>query len=95
MNLTKFGATQVSQVLTAGASSTATGSPITSFKIRVATTAAVYFNMGASSVTATTSNLIIPANAVEYFTVEHAQGDVYVAVLQVTTAGQVSITQVS
>lgn len=95
MNLTKFGTTQVTYVLTAGASTTATSTAITSHKIRVATTSAVYFNMGTSGVTATTSDLILPANAVEYFTVEQSQGDVYVAVLQVTATGQVSITQVA
>lgn len=95
MNLTKFGTTQVTQVLAAGAATTATATAITSHKIRVATTTAVYLNIGTNSVTATTSDLVLPANAVEYFTIELSQGDVYVAVLQVTTAGVVSITQVS
>ena len=95
MNLTKVGTTQVTQVLTAGAASTRTTTPITSLKIRIATTAAVYVNFGNNTVVATATNLIIPANAVEYFTVELAQGETYVAVLEVTTAGQVSITQVS
>lgn len=95
MNLTKVGTTQNTQVLTSGAASVRTTTALTSLKIRIATTAAVYVNFGNNTVVATTSNLILPANAVEYFTVELSQGETYVAVLQVTTSGQVSITQVS
>jgi hypothetical protein len=97
MNLTKtygYGNSQNTQVLTAGAASTATGTAVTSLKVRIATTAAVYLNFGISTVTATSSNMILPANAVEYFTIDLAQGFTYVAVLEVTAAGQVSITEV-
>jgi hypothetical protein len=93
MNLTKI--TGATQVLTAGASSTATGTPYTTHKIRIATTAAIYVNFGNSSVVATTQNLIIPANSTEVFSIEISQGNTYVAVLQVTTTGQVSITGVA
>lgn len=102
MNLTKVlnssgvsGGTQNTQVLTAGASSTATTTAITARKIRIATTAAIYVNFGVTSgVVATTSDLIMPAGTVEVFTIEQGVTN-YVAVLQVTTTGQVSITEVA
>jgi hypothetical protein len=102
MNLTKVlnssgvsGGTQNTQVLTAGASSTATTTPFTARKIRIATTSAIYVNFGETSgVTATTSDLIIPASTVEVFTIEQGVNN-FVAVLQVTATGQVSVTEVA
>lgn len=101
-NLTKVlnssgtsGGTQNTQVLAAGASSTAISTPVTAKHIRIATTAAIYVNFGVGSApTATTSNLVIPAGFVETFTLEVGLNN-YVAVLQVTTAGVVSITEVA
>jgi hypothetical protein len=89
------GGTQNTQVLTAGASSIATTTPITARKIRIATTSSIYVNFSeSSSVVATTSDLIMPAETVEVFTIEQGVSN-YVAVLQVTTGGQVSITEVA
>lgn len=93
MNLTKI--TGATYVLSAGASSSAIPSAIKTLKIRVATTAAIYLAIGTVGVTASAANLVVPANAVEYFTIEQSSLKTYVAVIQVTTTGQVSITEVA
>ncbi len=92
--VTKVITTAPTQVLTSGASSVKS-TAFLSTRVRIATTAAIYINVGpAVSVTATTSNLILPANAVEVFSLEQNSGSNAIAVLQVSATGAVSITPV-
>ncbi len=58
--------------------------------VRVAVTQDTYINFGASGVTAAASNILLPAGA-EYFQVPEDTG--FIAYLQVTTAGRISVTE--
>jgi DNA-binding transcriptional regulator LsrR (DeoR family) len=61
--------------------------------VRVAVTENTYVAVGVGNTTATTSSMLIPAGGVEFLAVTPAVGNV--AVLQVTTAGIASITQLA
>ena len=76
--------------ITASGSSQSIG-PVATDKVRIATTTAIYYAVGNSSVTATTSNPIIGANQIERDVYVGAGN--YVAVLAVATGGVCSITE--
>lgn len=57
--------------------------------VRVACSQDTYINFGGISVTAAASNILMPAG-VEYFQVPEGAG--YIAYLQVSTAGRISVT---
>jgi DNA-binding transcriptional regulator LsrR (DeoR family) len=80
--------------ITTSGSSQATGAVgNTTAIVRVAVTENTYVAVGTGNTTATTSNMLIPAGGVEFLAVTPATGNV--AVLQVTTAGIASITQLA
>jgi len=63
--------------------------------IRVAVQADTYIALGGSSVTATNSSMIIPAGQIEFIAVGTGTGFTYIAFLQVTTSGYISITELA
>jgi hypothetical protein len=63
--------------------------------IRVAVLADTYIALGGSSITATTSSMLIPAGKVELIAVGLGTGSTYIAFLQVSAAGRISITELA
>jgi hypothetical protein len=61
--------------------------------VRVAVTADTYVQVGVGNVTATANSMVITAGTVEFLAVEPAVGNV--AVLQVSSSGIASITQLA
>ena len=61
--------------------------------VRVAVTENTYVEVGVGNTTATANSLVIPAGGVEFFAVAPTTGNV--AVLQVSTAGIASITELA
>lgn len=57
--------------------------------VRVATSQDIFLQVGVSPV-ATTSSMLLPGGAIEFFAVEPGQS---IAVLQITTAGIVTVTE--
>lgn len=86
--LTKIAGT--TQVLTSSGSAAQSTALTDVTKVRIATTTAVYIAFGANP-TATTSDLVLPVDAVEQFKITPGHK---VSVLQVTAGGKVSITPV-
>jgi hypothetical protein len=86
--LTKIAGTN--QNLTSSGSSAQSTAFTSVNKVRIAATQAVYIAFAANP-TATSSDLVLPANGVETFTITPGHK---VAVLQVTSGGIVSITPI-
>jgi hypothetical protein len=61
--------------------------------VRVAVTENTYVAVGTGNVTATANSMVIPAGGVEFLAVQPSTGNV--AVLQVSSAGIASITQLA
>lgn len=64
-------------------------SGITSYVVRIATTEDIYVDIGATA-TASTASMIVPKGAIELLAIDDGEE---IAVLQVTTSGTVSITE--
>lgn len=79
---------------TSSGSSQATGSAVanTTSIVRVSTTEAVYVDIG-STPTATTNSMLIPSGGTEFFAV--TPGESKIAVLQVSSSGRVSVTELA
>jgi hypothetical protein len=80
-------------ITTSGSSQASGAVGNTTAIVRVAVTENTYVAVGTGNVTATANSMMIVAGGVEYLAVEPATGNV--AVLQVSTAGIASITQLA
>lgn len=80
-------------ITTSGSSQAAGAVGNTTSIVRVAVTENTYVEVGVGNVTATTNSMMIPAGGVEFLAVTPATGNV--AVLQVSSAGIASITQLA
>jgi hypothetical protein len=80
-------------ITTSGSSQASGAVGNTTAIVRVAVTENTYVAVGTGNVTATANSMVIPAGGVEFLAVQPSTGNV--AVLQVSTAGIASITQLA
>ena len=80
-------------ITTSGSSQASGAVGNTTAIVRVAVTENTYVAVGTGNVTATANSMVIPAGGVEFLAVQPSTGNV--AVLQVSSAGIASITQLA
>jgi hypothetical protein len=80
-------------ITTSGSSQASGAMGNTTAIVRVAVTENTYVAVGTGNVTATANSMVIPAGGVEFLAVQPSTGNV--AVLQVSSAGIASITQLA
>jgi hypothetical protein len=86
----RLGTHQVKAYTTSAEIDTAISSGIN--KVRVVVTSAAYIKVGKTPVTATTSDVYMPADSPEYFTINPGEK---VAAVQVSSGGNLHVTEVS
>jgi hypothetical protein len=85
---------KTSQKITVGAASAKITNAVGAYiqVVRILSTSAAYVKFGATGDSATASDMIVPANVPEYFTISAGQ---FVHALQVSAAGTMDVTEMT